>query len=40
MASGYIWLFLLELDLILWYFTPLHDLNFAINLTQAKEFIS
>ena len=32
-------LFPLDLYLILWYFRPLHDVNFAINLTQAKKFV-
>ena len=32
-------LFPLDLYLILWYFRPLHDINFAINLTLAKKFI-
>ena len=34
-------LFPLDLDLILWYFRPLHkmNVNFAINLTLAKKFI-
>ena len=32
-------LFPLDLFLVLWYFGPLHDVNFAINLTLAKKFI-
>ena len=37
--KGFIGLFPLDLYLILWYFRPLHDVNFEINITQAKKFI-
>ena len=37
--NSFIRLFALDLYVILWYFRPLQDANFAINLTQANKFI-
>ena len=37
--KGFIGLFPLDLYLILWYFRPLREVNFEINITQANLFI-